>query len=261
MEERHCELCGAVFYAEPYSIKRFCCETHRKKASIGRAKNNREADDSRIAEIVRTRAHGWEYVGGYTGSDGTVKIRHTVCGAICTKSIVTIRHHRELRCERCKELKAETEAKAKAMTKAEKNEKALEARKRRRAELLLPKAKPIVKCRVCGQKFYGKTIRSSVCSDECQHKLASHYWAMKKDARRRKAQTKETKTITLPKLFERDGGICWICGEPCDITAHYNANNYPSVDHLIPISKGGKDEWANIKLAHRICNSLRGNYF
>ena len=29
--------------------------------------------------------------------------------------------------------------------------------------------------------------------------------------------------------------------------------------HFVPISKGGTDEWCNIKLAHRICNTLKGN--
>ena len=262
MEERHCEYCGAVFYSA-HGLKRFCCEDHRKKASYIRNKNNPKADDSYVDEMVRSHAPGWEYVGGYTGSDGTVEIRHKACGATMTKSVVTVRHRRQLICQHCRELERQAKekaiAEARAKAKAERHAKAIENKRKRYAELRLPKAKPIVKCKVCGQWFYGKNKCSCVCSDECQRKIDNHRWSLKKEIRRRKAQTKETKTITLQKLFDRDGGICWICGKPCDINAHYNSNNYPSVDHLIPISKGGKDEWSNIRLAHRGCNSRRGN--
>ena len=264
-EKRHCLYCGKEFEAPKTSNKLYCCEAHRKKVSVGRAKNNPKADDSHVAEMVRTHAPGWEYVGGYTGSDGTAEIRHKTCGATMTKPVVTIRHGKKLFCARCDELerqaKEKAAAEARAKAKAERHAKAIENQRKRRAEMALPKAKPIVKCRVCGQWFYGKSKTSCICSDECRRKAENHRYTLKKDARRRKAQTKETKTITLQKLFKRDGGICWICGKPCDITAHYNANNYPSVDHLLPISKGGKDEWSNIKLAHRICNTLRGNNF
>jgi 5-methylcytosine-specific restriction endonuclease McrA len=31
-----------------------------------------------------------------------------------------------------------------------------------------------------------------------------------------------------------------------------------SMDHLVPLSKGGDHSWANVALAHRSCNSKRG---
>ncbi len=262
-EKRHCLYCGKEFEAPKTSNKLYCCDEHQDKVSRIRCKSNPNADDSYVAEMVRTHAPGWEYVGGYTGSDGTVEIRHKVCGTTTIKSVTTIRHGRKLICAHCEDLKREAKEKAKAearaKAKAERHAKAIENKRKRYDELRLPKAKPIVKCKVCGQWFYGKSKRSCVCSDECQRKIDNHRWSLKKETRRRKAQTEETKTITLQKLYERDSGICWICGKPCDINVHYNSNNYPSVDHLIPISKGGKDEWSNIRLAHRGCNSRRGN--
>lgn len=36
-------------------------------------------------------------------------------------------------------------------------------------------------------------------------------------------------------------------------------NWYPSIDHVIPISKGGRHSWDNVKLAHRLCNSVKSN--
>ena len=36
-------------------------------------------------------------------------------------------------------------------------------------------------------------------------------------------------------------------------------NDYPSIDHIIPISKGGQHTWDNVQLAHMICNSIKNN--
>ena len=70
------------------------------------------------------------------------------------------------------------------------------------------------------------------------------------------------KDITLKKLFNRDKGICWICGQMCDYGDYERkngyfvaGNRYPSIDHVIPRCEGGEHSWANIKLAHRICNT------
>ena len=76
-------------------------------------------------------------------------------------------------------------------------------------------------------------------------------------------------TISLRKLYARDGGVCWLCGKMCDYedkeyrvseSGHgYLATgpNYPSVDHIVPLSKGGTHTWSNVKLAHKHCNSKK----
>ena len=75
------------------------------------------------------------------------------------------------------------------------------------------------------------------------------------------------KTITLEKLYKRDNGICKICGYKCDYTDYYidengtyiAGNNYPSIDHIKPISKGGCHTWENVQLVHRICNIIKND--
>lgn len=69
--------------------------------------------------------------------------------------------------------------------------------------------------------------------------------------------------ITLQALFKRDKGVCQLCGKPCDwedITEHEGTfiagNNYPSIDHITPLSCGGEHSWGNVRLAHRHCNTL-----
>lgn len=65
-------------------------------------------------------------------------------------------------------------------------------------------------------------------------------------------------TITLKSLIKRDGGICQICGRPTDkddITNGHIGRMYPTLDHIIPLSKGGTHTWDNVQLAHMSCNA------
>lgn len=59
-------------------------------------------------------------------------------------------------------------------------------------------------------------------------------------------------------IYERDGWLCWICGELTEPTDDWNANRAPSLDHRTPVSLGGDNSDANLSCAHRACNSRRG---
>ena len=64
--------------------------------------------------------------------------------------------------------------------------------------------------------------------------------------------------ITLKKLYDRDKGICQICGLICIYPGDPQSQLYPSIDHIIPFNKDplkrGGHTWKNVQLAHRICN-------
>ena len=62
-------------------------------------------------------------------------------------------------------------------------------------------------------------------------------------------------------LFKRDNGVCRLCGGICDWYDYKISNglkvvgaHYPSVDHIIPLTKGGTHTWDNVQLAHYYCN-------
>lgn len=54
------------------------------------------------------------------------------------------------------------------------------------------------------------------------------------------------------KIWSRDNGVCWICGKHVELED-------ASRDHFVPRSKGGINNITNLKLAHKLCNSKRGN--
>ena len=69
------------------------------------------------------------------------------------------------------------------------------------------------------------------------------------------ASIQETKTRQFIKrqLIARDGAVCAICGKP--ITNMKDC----TIDHIVPISKGGQTTVDNCQLAHFKCNVMKGN--
>ena len=60
-------------------------------------------------------------------------------------------------------------------------------------------------------------------------------------------------------IFKRDNYLCHICGEITEISTNSNDSNFPTVDHIIPQSKGGNHYPSNLKTACSKCNKARGN--
>lgn len=52
-------------------------------------------------------------------------------------------------------------------------------------------------------------------------------------------------------VYERDQGICGICNLPVPWDDLH-------IDHVIPLSKGGKHSYANVQSAHSLCNFKKG---
>ena len=107
-------------------------------------------------------------------------------------------------------------------------------------------------CIVCGKEYETYNPAQKTCSKECGKKLARAH----KHKRIPKSQLVD-KDITLEALYRRDSGVCYLCGKPCDWNDKTDKTvgpTYPSIDHMVPISRGGLHAWTNVKLAHFECN-------
>lgn len=60
-------------------------------------------------------------------------------------------------------------------------------------------------------------------------------------------------------VFERDGFMCRLCDEPLDMAAASGSPLSPTLDHVVPISRGGGHVWGNVQAAHFYCNVSKGN--
>jgi 5-methylcytosine-specific restriction endonuclease McrA len=69
--------------------------------------------------------------------------------------------------------------------------------------------------------------------------------------RRLQKGTQPFEKFTTLEIANRDGWKCHICRKQVTFTTK-------SIDHLIPLSKGGSHTRANVALAHLVCNRRRG---
>lgn len=74
-----------------------------------------------------------------------------------------------------------------------------------------------------------------------------------------------SESINIDGLIARDSGICHICGEPVAKRRKkirgekwVAGDDYPTIDHVIPLSRDGSHTWDNVKLAHWKCNVQKG---
>ena len=67
-------------------------------------------------------------------------------------------------------------------------------------------------------------------------------------------------TVTQDSIYERDKGICYICGN-LTYREYENrpTNQRATLDHIIPVSKGGNHTFDNVRIACWRCNSIKGN--
>lgn len=199
-----------------------------------------------------------EYAGNYTGCDNPVDLRCKNCGSVFTRSMCSVRNNK-VQCPKCTERIRQD--KAEKLEEERLNKIAL--REKARREKAIAKAEKVKarihECPVCGNI----TSNRKYCSDRCANKV----YNKNKDISRRgkiKSATLD-KDISLDKLYRRDSGICYICGLKCKYDdgvwrdgTFIAGDYYPSIEHIKPLSKGGKHSWDNIKLAHRICNAYKG---
>jgi hypothetical protein len=76
--------------------------------------------------------------------------------------------------------------------------------------------------------------------------------------RRARLATVRVEAFSPREIFERDGWTCGICTEPIDPGAAHPDRMSASLDHIIPLSRGGFHERLNCQAAHLICNIRKG---
>lgn len=164
----------------------------------------------------------------------------------CSPSCSTLYQHMIKRMEKAEENEINPETQA-LIEEAEEQIKILTER----LKALYKIAEHQRRCRYCGRWFTSER-GATFCSEECRRK-ADNYRRDHRITRNGKADY----TISLPRLYARDGGVCQICGEHLSFEVHYNDPKYPSIDHIIPLSKGGLHRWDNVQLLCRECNMLK----
>lgn len=234
-------------------------ESRRESRQTFLTRNNSQRV-ARNKYLVESRFPNLEYISGWLSIDREIiTLKCRMCGNEFKRSSVYIRHKKaKPSCPYClereKELKVHADQQAREQTKRE-----LQAKKEEEFWKRPMMQRSFSFCHECGSIMYENR---KYCSEKCRKAVNNR---RKKDKRLRKIKDIKKENITLKELYKRDSGVCWICGGVCDYDdftkdekgSFIAGHNYPSIDHVHPLSKGGQHTWNNVKLAHFYCNTLK----
>ena len=113
-------------------------------------------------------------------------------------------------------------------------------------------------CNECGNVFmpeYGNK-RRGFCSDECGSRHANRN---RKHIRRERFNVAFRQCVYKAQIYRRDGFRCQICNGKVNMKAQVPHPLAPTIDHIIALANGGTHEPSNVRLAHFICNSIKGD--
>jgi 5-methylcytosine-specific restriction endonuclease McrA len=85
----------------------------------------------------------------------------------------------------------------------------------------------------------------------------------RRDNHHRRRALKRAAAVGEPVVFavvaERDRWRCGLCGKRVRADKVWPHPLSPSLDHIVPLSRGGTHEPVNVQLAHLVCNTAKGN--
>lgn len=112
-------------------------------------------------------------------------------------------------------------------------------------------------CSHCAKPFTPKLHKSAVyCSRRCSIRSSNH-------RARTRRRSRETSTrvgpVSRAEIMTRDNWTCQICGDPLALNVEFPHPLYPSLDHIVPLSRGGVHTVENLQAAHVICNGRKSD--
>lgn len=110
-------------------------------------------------------------------------------------------------------------------------------------------------CAICGTAFTSRIPHEVLCSDACRRVRKREHDQFRRALRR----TASVSRVNPLDIYERDGWRCHICHRPILRDKAWPHPRSRSIDHLIPLTRGGNHEPANVKAACLRCNLSKGN--
>lgn len=97
-------------------------------------------------------------------------------------------------------------------------------------------------------------VRNNLAKEKARHlrwtRANPHMVTARNSRRRSQLLGAFVEDVDVAAIYDRDGWLCGICGHPVK-------RGQESLDHVIPLSRGGMHESTNVQIAHRSCNSAK----
>lgn len=114
---------------------------------------------------------------------------------------------------------------------------------------------PLVFCVECGTK-YSPTRRTNItCSDKCSKQRKTRFNRQGEMTRRALLTASYVELVDSETVYQRDAWICQLCHDPIDSELVWPNSKSPSVDHVVPLNRGGEHSYKNCQAAHLGCNA------
>lgn len=216
-----------------------------------------------LANIEKNHSDRVEYVSGFINTEKPVVVRCKTCSHEFKRAAQFARKKKKVSCPCCIKIK-----KPKVKPKPKSNDKVYLLRKSILRTVIKPKTTlkevHILKCDECNCTF-GTTRKRKLCSKACNNRRDNRLKELRK--RKARANGKVDYSISIEKIIQKEKNVCYLCGGQCDSTdftiddrgSFIVGKNYPSIEHVVAISKGGTHTWDNVKLAHHYCNSIKND--
>lgn len=115
----------------------------------------------------------------------------------------------------------------------------------------------------CGEPFISRQSAAVVCSQLCAKRRGRRAYRAKHGSYEHRRRARRFGVAYEPinprEVFEAANWICGICGEPTDPEADACQPRSASLDHIVPISRGGPHLQNNVQCAHFECNCLKAD--
>ena len=122
-----------------------------------------------------------------------------------------------------------------------------------------------IPCPTCCEPFRpDRWNGQTYCSASCRRNPGARIWPSEKEARAAAQDRRRARKFGVGyerfwrrSIYERDGWLCQICSLPVDRSSEPDRHLRPSLDHKVPLSRGGAHSRENVQCAHWICNSRK----
>jgi len=119
-------------------------------------------------------------------------------------------------------------------------------------------------CRICGERFSSKRhTKKSLCKRCTKREYRNSGGRSKGESHTQRARRNcvQAENISRIAVFKRDGWRCGICGvdTPRSLLKDCSHTYSPTLDHVVPLSKGGSHTVDNVQCLCRGCNSRKGD--
>lgn len=113
------------------------------------------------------------------------------------------------------------------------------------------------KCYLCAGTFITWSTSQITCSAECRDENKRRVQRAKASRRRAYLHDAFVEDVHIDQLIDVYGPRCSLCGDPLAMAEAVPHPLAPTIDHVIPLARGGRHESSNCLPAHFICNSTK----